>query len=63
VSLFGPIDSKLPRKFESIGLGLPLTKRLVELHGGMMKIVCEAAEGTTVSVQLPANRVMDNPGL
>ena len=58
LSPFGQIDSKLSRKFEGTGLGLPLTKRLVELHGGTMKIVSEVAEGTTVSVLLPASRVV-----
>ena len=60
LSPFGQIDSKLSRKFEGTGLGLPLTKRLVELHDGTMKIVSEVAEGTTVSVLLPASRVIED---
>ena len=63
MSPFGQIDSKLARKFEGTGLGLPLTKRLVELHGGTMKIVSEVAEGTTVSVLLPASRVIAGQAL
>ena len=63
MSPFGQIDSKLSRKFEGTGLGLPLTKRLVELHDGTMKIVSEVAEGTTVSVVLPAARVIENSAL
>jgi signal transduction histidine kinase len=63
LSPFGQIDSKLSRKFEGTGLGLPLTKRLVELHGGVMKIVSEVAEGTTVSVILPASRVIADQAL
>ncbi|HUO02454.1 MAG TPA: hybrid sensor histidine kinase/response regulator [Rhizomicrobium sp.] len=63
MSPFGQIDSKLSRKFEGTGLGLPLTKRLVELHGGTMKIVSEVAEGTTVSVLLPASRVIAGQAL
>jgi len=56
---FGQIDSKLSRKFDGTGLGLPLTKRLVELHGGTLAIESEVAEGTTVSVLLPSFRVME----
>jgi signal transduction histidine kinase len=56
---FGQIDSRLSRKFEGTGLGLPLTKRLVELHGGTLKIESVVAEGTTVSVLLPCFRVME----
>jgi two-component system, cell cycle sensor histidine kinase PleC len=60
---FGQIDSRLSRKFEGTGLGLPLTKRLVELHGGTMKIASAVGEGTSVSVLLPSSRVLGNPGL
>ena len=35
------------------GLGLPLSKSLVELHGGEFRIESRLAEGTTVSVYLP----------
>ncbi|MGH6828125.1 MAG: ATP-binding response regulator [Rhizomicrobium sp.] len=56
---FGQVDSRLARKFEGAGLGLPLTKRLVELHGGTMKIVSGLAQGTTVSVFLPPLRTGD----
>ena len=56
---FGQIDSKLSRKFDGTGLGLPLTKRLVELHGGTLMIESAVAEGTTVSVLLPSFRVME----
>jgi signal transduction histidine kinase len=56
---FGQIDSKLSRKFEGTGLGLPLTKRLVELLGGILQIDSVVAEGTTVSVSLPSFRVME----
>jgi signal transduction histidine kinase len=54
---FGQVDSGLSRKFEGTGLGLPLAKSLVELHGGTLAIVSEHGSGTVVSVVLPAWRV------
>lgn len=54
---FGQVDSGLSRKFEGTGLGLPLAKSLVELHGGTLAIVSAQGAGTVVSVVLPAWRV------
>ena len=36
---FGQIDSSHSRRYEGTGLGLPLTKRLIELHGGTLEIL------------------------
>jgi len=58
LSRFGQVDSRLARKFEGTGLGLPLTKRLVELHGGAMTIESEVNIGTTVRVLFPNERLM-----
>jgi signal transduction histidine kinase len=54
---FGQIDSSLTRKHDGVGLGLPLTKRLVELHGGIINIASEPGKGTVASVHLPEERV------
>jgi PAS domain S-box-containing protein len=54
---FGQVDSKLSRKYEGTGLGLPLSKALVELHGGRLEIESQPGTGTTVSVILPPNRL------
>jgi two-component system sensor histidine kinase HydH len=40
-------------KAQGTGLGMPIVKRLVELHGGEVRIVSDAGRGTTVSVDLP----------
>src|SRR6185312_4169024 len=50
---FGQIDSGLNRKYDGAGLGLPLTKRLVELHGGKFEINSAPGSGTRVRVFLP----------
>lgn len=54
---FGQVDNGLSRQFEGTGLGLPLAKSLVELHGGMLSVASERGVGTMVSVVLPAWRV------
>ena len=50
---FIQVDGRLNRKYEGVGLGLPLTRRLVEMHGGTLKIESELGRGTTVTVDLP----------
>jgi len=55
---FGQIDSTLARKYEGTGLGLPLAKQLAELHGGTLEIQSVVNVGTTVTVTLPASRIV-----
>ncbi len=50
---FEQIDNGLQRRYEGTGLGLPLARSLVELHGGVLRIASRAGAGTTVSVDLP----------
>jgi signal transduction histidine kinase len=50
---FGQVDSRLARKYEGTGLGLPLTKRLVEMHGGTFDLSSEPGRGTVATVRLP----------
>ena len=57
---FGQIDTAFARKHDGIGLGLPLTKRLVELHGGRIEIESEPGKGTIVTVNLPEERLCRN---
>ena len=54
---FGQVDSALSRKFEGAGLGLPLVKSMIELHGGALRIDSTLGVGTTVTVAFPAERV------
>ncbi|HVB89875.1 MAG TPA: HAMP domain-containing sensor histidine kinase [Beijerinckiaceae bacterium] len=44
---------------EGSGLGLPIVKGLIELHGGVFTIRSKVREGTEVIVVFPPERVMD----
>ena len=57
---FQQIDSALSRQQEGTGLGLTLTKSLVELHGGRLTLTSTPGQGTTVNVRLPAARIIAN---
>lgn len=54
---FGQIERALSRDQGGVGLGLPLSQRLVELHGGRLEIDSTVGVGTTVSVILPSGRI------
>ena len=53
---FAQVSSDLSRKYEGTGLGLPLSKGFVEMHGGTLKIDSESGRGTTVTVRFPPDR-------
>jgi signal transduction histidine kinase len=55
---FGQVESKISRKYEGSGLGLPLAKHLVELHGGTLTIESQVDVGTTVTIMLPSGRIV-----
>lgn len=50
---FKQIDNKLSKQHAGTGLGLPLTKRLVELMKGKFNIMSELGLGTTVTINFP----------
>jgi len=57
---FGQVESGLARRYNGAGLGLPITKRLVELHGGTLTLESELGVGTTVTIRLPRERLRPN---
>jgi PAS domain S-box-containing protein len=59
LELFGQVDAGLARRHQGSGLGLPLARRLAELHGGSLRIESEKGRGTAVPVTLPSTRAVD----
>ena len=58
---FGQVGSRLDRKYEGTGLGLPLTKSLVEMSSGSLDLQSEVGAGTTVTVRFPPERAVATP--
>lgn len=55
---FRQIEPQLSRRHDGVGLGLALTKSLVELHGGHLELTSVLGEGTTATIHLPAERIV-----
>ncbi len=55
---FGQVDNRLARMNEGTGLGLPLSRALMELHGGGLTIKSRKGLGTTVTLTMPPSRVL-----
>jgi signal transduction histidine kinase len=51
---FVQVDGRLSRKYEGTGLGLALTKSLVDAHGGRISVESVPGEGSCFSVFLPS---------
>jgi len=55
---FKQLDAGLERRFEGLGLGLPLANALLRLHGGSLAIHSEPGHGTTVNIAFPPERTI-----
>ena len=55
---FGQVDSAHARRLQGTGLGLPIAKRLIELHGGTLRLTSRVGSGTEAAIHFPANRLV-----
>jgi PAS domain S-box-containing protein len=55
---FKQLDGRVARRFEGVGLGLPLANALVRLHDGALSIESAPGVGTTVTVCFPPERMI-----
>jgi len=55
---FGQVQGAMNSSHKGTGLGLPLSKGLVELHGGTLEIHSKPGQGTTVTVHFPNTRTI-----
>jgi PAS domain S-box-containing protein len=56
---FGQVESAFSRRHHGTGLGLPLARALIELHGGRLSLESEVGVGTVVTLWLPPERLID----
>jgi signal transduction histidine kinase len=56
---FAQVESIYARSHGGAGLGLPIVKSIVELHGGVFTIASELGKGTIARVHLPPERVIE----
>ena len=59
---FGQVGAIHGRLHQGTGLGLPISKAVIELHGGSFEVRSEPGKGTAVSFTLPAERVIGGTG-
>jgi signal transduction histidine kinase len=55
---FTQMEGAQSRHYDGTGLGLALSKRLVEMHDGELTLESTLGEGTTATVRFPRNRVL-----
>jgi signal transduction histidine kinase len=58
---FSQVDGRLSRKYDGAGLGLPMAKQFMELHGGTLELASTPGAGTQVRIAFPAARLVMPP--
>lgn len=61
LSEFGQVGDPVRRNGDGTGLGLPLAKKLTELHGGVFTITSQPGQGTQIHLCFPPERTIDHP--
>jgi signal transduction histidine kinase len=56
---FAQVETDLDRRFEGLGLGLPLSRGLARLHGGDLVLESQPGKGTTAILTLPPERSIE----
>jgi signal transduction histidine kinase len=56
---FRQLDNVYSRLYSGSGLGLPICKSLIEHHGGRLELRSQLDHGTTVTIELPAERILE----
>ncbi len=54
---FGQVDTEMHGSIRSTGLGLPIVRNLIEMHGGHLQLESEPGRGTRASLHFPAYRL------
>jgi len=54
---FGQVETAFQRSHTGTGLGLTITKALIEQHGGTLSIESKPGAGTTVTLTIPSSRI------
>jgi signal transduction histidine kinase len=55
---FRQLGGGLTRRYGGIGLGLPIVRAMIELHGGSLVLTSTPGEGTTARLALPPARIL-----
>ena len=58
LSPFRQLEGSLARKYEGTGLGLSLTKAMIDLHEGTLRVDSKIGAGTTVTAHFPPRRTI-----